>query len=258
MRLRRKSSEATGRSHAYNQADEWASQLCNKESLSATDRSTRYRQRKRALAAGKVPIPRLVAGRKPISGYASSNTAKRRRQRARLAARTNLAEYLAHFRRLRVILKTSLNTCSDFRRMARLSAGLTRAKASATQRTAILLCDRCWRDARISRKLLERFSAAKGQESGSPCARALHAICAVKNSHLTKSLNHHAYWQETAAIITQSQVECMKPEDVECIARLVVKAARTGNLRIDATALRMVSKIQFVKWRSLISYLRVC
>ena len=151
MRLRRKYSEATGRSHAYNQADEWASQLCNKESLSATDRSTRYRQRKRALAAGKVPIPRLVAGRKPMSGYASSDTAKRRRQRARLAARTNLAEYLAHFRRLRVILKTSLNTCSDFRRMARLSAEPTRAKASATQRTAILLCDRCWRDARISR-----------------------------------------------------------------------------------------------------------
>ena len=218
MRPKRKTSEATGHSHAHNQTDEWASQLC-KESLSAIARSRRYRQRKRALAAGSVPLPRLAAGRKPISGYGSSNSAKRRRQRARRAAGKALLEYFVHFRRLRVILKTSLDRCSDFRRMARLSAGLTRAKASASQRAAILLDDRCWRNARISRKLLEEFSAARGVVKG--CDRALHAVVVVKKTYLAKRLNHHAYWSGPVAIIAHSQVKYMNPVDVECIAARV-------------------------------------
>ena len=155
-----------------------------------------------------------------------------------------------------MILKTSLDRCSDFRRMARLSAGLTRAKASASQRAAILLDDRCWRNARISRKLLEEFSAAKGVVKG--CDRALHAVVVVKKTYLAKRLNHHAYWSGPVAIIAHSQVKYMNPVDVECIAARVGKAAGAGDLDIDATVLHMVSKMQFVDWYSAVSCLRVC
>ena len=141
----------------------WARGLCAdvERSNSPTSRSQRCRQRQRALKNGHRAIPTVSRGRKPKLGAVGPETLRKRAYRLNLTASKALAKYVVQFRRLRVIVKTSLARCSDFRRMARLATRLSRAKASAFDVAVVLQYDRPLRDARLSVAMEGAFLAAK-------------------------------------------------------------------------------------------------
>ena len=241
---------------AHARASAWASGLLAASELDSagTCRSQRSRQRFRASSERVVASPILAPGRKAIVGKVGKQTAKKRRQRDRKTAKGALLKCLMHFTRLRVILKTSIESCSDFRRMARLAGKLFGAKASPASVAALLLYDRCWRDARLSQSLVSAFVQAKGNRG---CKRAFVAIAAVKKHPLAKRVNHR-YWQGPAAFVAHNQAKCFKPEDVKSVAEALGKASRTGTLHMDSVVHRMTSCMQHVNMYSTISYLRVC
>ena len=188
---------------------------------SSTVRVQQHRLRKACCAWAPL---KSRTGRRKQAKVLPRSFQRRRRREAKLAERT-LRGLVQQMLRLRLIVKTTLSSASNVRRMLRVAHACRRLGGSPRTVCAVLLVDRPLRDARVSRVMLQCFERLRQQGLAEDKA-GWQSIQTGIRKHRALGCRS-AFWHGPTALCAARAVEGICKKSLIDLASQVVSGAGT-------------------------------